>query len=312
MNKITIVGAGRVGESTAQFIAEKDMCREIALLDINQGAAEGAALDIQEVAPLFEYDTRLYGGSDPALMADSDLVIITAGLPRKPGMSRDDLLASNISIIDGIIDNIMQHAPDCLLLLVTNPVDVVTYFAWKKTGWARQRVFGQAGVLDSSRMASFIAIETGYSTQDIHTMVLGGHGDTMVPMHRYTTIAGIPVSNFISEAKLDEIVERTRHGGAEILALRQNSSAYDAPAASVAEMVDAIVHDRKRKLPTVSILEGEYGRKEIAIGVPAVLGKEGMEEVILLDLNEEERTMFDNSADLVQTHIDQLKQIKGI
>jgi malate dehydrogenase len=245
-------------------------------------------------------------------MADSDLVIITAGLPRKPGMSRDDLLASNISIIDGIIDNIMQHAPDCLLLLVTNPVDVVTYFAWKKTGWARQRVFGQAGVLDSSRMASFIAIETGYSTQDIHTMVLGGHGDTMVPMHRYTTIAGIPVSNFISEAKLDEIVERTRHGGAEILALRQNSSAYDAPAASVAEMVDAIVHDRKRILPTVSILEGEYGRKEIAIGVPAVLGKEGMEEVILLDLNEEERTMFDNSADLVQTHIDQLKQIKGI
>ena len=312
MNKITIVGAGRVGESTAQFIAEKDMCREIALLDINQGAAEGAALDIQEVAPLFEYDTRLYGGSDPALMEDSDLVIITAGLPRKPGMSRDDLLASNISIIDGIIDNIMQHAPDCLLLLVTNPVDVVTYFAWKKTGWARQRVFGQAGVLDSSRMASFIAIETGYSTQDIHTMVLGGHGDTMVPMHRYTTIAGIPVSNFISEAKLDEIVERTRHGGAEILALRQNSSAYDAPAASVAEMVDAIVHDRKRILPTVSILEGEYGRKEIAIGVPAVLGKEGLEEVILLELNEEERTMFDSSADLVQTHIDQLKQIKGI
>ena len=312
MNKITIVGAGRVGESTAQFIAEKDMCREIALLDINQGAAEGAALDIQEVAPLFEYDTRLYGGSDAALMADSDLVIITAGLPRKPGMSRDDLLASNISIIDGIIDNIMQHAPDCLLLLVTNPVDVVTYYAWKKTGWARQRVFGQAGVLDSSRMASFIAIETGYSTQDIHTMVLGGHGDTMVPMHRYTTIAGIPVSNFISEAKLDEIVERTRHGGAEILALRQNSSAYDAPAASVAEMVDAIVHDRKRILPTVSILEGEYGRKEIAIGVPAVLGKEGLEEVILLDLNEKERTMFDSSADLVQTHIDQLKQIKGI
>lgn len=312
MNKITIVGAGRVGESTAQFIAEKDMCREIALLDINQGAAEGAALDIQEVAPLFEYDTRLYGGSDPALMADSDLVIITAGLPRKPGMSRDDLLASNISIIDGIIDNIMQHAPDCLLLLVTNPVDVVTYYAWKKTGWARQRVFGQAGVLDSSRMASFIAIETGYSTQDIHTMVLGGHGDTMVPMHRYTTIAGIPVSNFISEAKLDEIVERTRHGGAEILALRQNSSAYDAPAASVAEMVDAIAHDRKRILPTVSILEGEYGRKEIAIGVPAVLGKEGLEEVILLDLNEKERTMFDSSADLVQTHIDQLKQIKGI
>mgnify|MGYP001813884839 FL=1 len=256
MNKITIVGAGRVGESTAQFIAEKDMCREIALLDINKGAAEGAALDIQEVAPLFKYDTRLYGGSDGSLMADSDLVIVTAGLPRKPGMSREDLLSSNINIIDGILDDAMKYAPNTLLLFVTNPVDVVTYHAWKRTGWPRNRVFGQAGVLDSSRMASFIAMETGYSTLDINTMVLGGHGDTMVPMHRYTTIAGIPISNFLTKEKLDEIVERTRHGGAEILALRQNSSAFDAPAASVAEMVDAIVNDRKRILPTVSVLEG--------------------------------------------------------
>ena len=226
MNKITIVGAGRVGESTAQFIAEKDMCREIALLDINKGAAEGAALDIQEVAPLFKYDTRLHGGSDGSLMADSDLVIVTAGLPRKPGMTREDLLSSNINIIDGILDDAMKYAPNTLLLFVTNPVDVVT---WKRTGWPRNRVFGQAGVLDSSRMASFIAMETGYSTLDINTMVLGGHGDTMVPMHRYTTIAGIPISNFLTKDKLDEIVERTRHGGAEILALRQNSSAFDAP-----------------------------------------------------------------------------------
>jgi malate dehydrogenase len=312
MNKITIVGAGRVGESTAQFIAEKDMCREIALLDINKGAAEGAALDIQEVAPLFKYDTRLIGGCDGSLMADSDLIIVTAGLPRKPGMTREDLLNSNIDIVDSILDDVMKHAPDALLLFVTNPVDVVTYYAWKKTGWPRNRIFGQAGVLDSSRMASFIAMETGYSTFDINTMVLGGHGDTMVPMHRYTTIAGIPISNFLASDKLDEIVERTRHGGAEILALRQNSSAYDAPAASVAEMVDAIVHNRKRILPTVSILEGEYGHDEIAIGVPSVLGNNGMEQIILLEMNGEETAMFHNSASIVQTHIDLLKKMKNL
>jgi malate dehydrogenase len=227
-------------------------------------------------------------------------------------MSREDLLTSNINIADGIIDNVLKYAPDCLLLFVTNPVDVVTYYAWKKTGWPRNRIFGQAGVLDSSRMASFIAMETGYSSLDINTMVLGGHGDTMIPMHRYTTIAGIPISNFLSREKFDEIAERTRHGGAEILALRQNSSAYDAPAASVAEMVDAIVHDRKRILPTVSVLEGEYGYEDIAIGVPAVLGKSGMEEIILLDMNDEETTMFHNSANIVQKHIDLMKQIKGL
>ena len=312
MNKITIVGAGRVGESTAQFIAEKDMCREIALLDINKGFAEGAALDIQEVAPLFNYDTRLYGGNEGSLMADSDLIVVTAGLPRKPGMSREDLLSTNIDIINGIMEDAIKHAPDSLMLFVTNPVDVVTYYAWKKSGWPRNRVFGQAGVLDSSRMASFIALETGYSTLDINTMVLGGHGDTMVPMHRYTTIAGIPISNFIEKDRLDEIVERTRHGGAEILALRQNSSAYDAPAASVAEMVDAIVHDRKRILPTVSVLENEYGQDDIAIGVPAVLGKNGVEKVISLDMNEDESAMFSNSASIVRQQIDLLKKLNKL
>ena len=312
MRKITIVGAGRVGESTAQFIAAKDMCREIVLLDIRQGAAEGAALDIQEVAPLFEFDTRLSGGSDTSMMADSDLIVVTAGLPRKPGMSRSDLLETNINIMDGIIEDAMKYAPDCLMLFVTNPVDIVTYYAWRKTGWSRNRIFGQAGVLDSSRMASFIALETGFSILDINTMVLGGHGDTMVPMHRYTTIAGIPISNFIKKDKLDEIVERTRHGGAEILALRQNSSAYDAPAASIADMVDAIAHDRKRIVPTVSILEGEYGHEDIAIGVPSVLGSSGMENIISLDMNDEETAMFHNSAALVRKDIDLLKQLKRL
>lgn len=306
MNKITIVGAGRVGESTAQFLAAQNLCREIILLDINEGAAKGAALDIQEVSPIFEYDTRLIGSVDHALMVDSDIIIITAGLPRKPGMSRSDVLSSNIPIMNGIIDGAMKYAPNALLLFVTNPVDVITYHAIIKTGWPRHRIFGQAGVLDSSRMASFIAMETGFSSMDINTMVLGGHGDTMVPMLRYCTIAGIPVERFIEPDKLDAIVERTRNGGAEILALRQNSSAYDAPAASVAEMVDAIVHNRRRILPTVCYLQGEYGHQDLAIGVPAVLGHNGIEEIIQLDMNDKEQAMFDQSAAIVRKDLEML------
>ena len=309
MNKITIVGAGRVGESTAQFIAARNLCREIVLLDIHEGAAKGAALDIQEVAPIFEYDTRLIGSIDHAMMADSEIIIITAGLPRKPGMSRSDVLASNIPIMDVIIDGAMKYAPDAILLFVTNPVDVITYHAFLKTGWPRNRVFGQAGVLDSSRMASFIAMETGFSSMDINTMVLGGHGDTMVPMLRYCTIAGIPVEKFIDKDRMEAIVERTRNGGAEILALRQNSSAYDAPAASVMEMVDAIVHNRNRILPTVCLLEGEYGHEDIAIGVPAMLGQNGVVDIIELDMNDEEQTMFDHSASLVRKDLAMLKEL---
>lgn len=300
MNKITVVGAGRVGESTAQFIASRDMCREIALIDVREGAAEGVALDIQQDAPIFSFDTRLTGGTDPKLIADSDLVIITAGIPRKPGMSRSDVMETNVRVIDEIVDNTLKYAPEAMLLLVTNPVDVLTYRAWKRTGWDRRRVFGQAGVLDSTRMASFIALETGFSALDIDAMVMGGHGDSMVPMMRYTTISGIPVSNFLDQPCLDNIVERTRNGGAEILALRQNSSAYDAPAAAVAIMVDAIVHDRKRILPSVAILENEYGHNDLAIGVPCVLGKDGMEEVIELTLTEQELENFENSIVMIQ------------
>lgn len=307
MNKITIVGAGRVGESTAQFIAAKNLSREIVLLDIHKGAAQGAALDIQEVSPLFCYDTRLIGGVNHRLMADSEIIIITAGLPRKPGMSRSGVLASNIPIMDSVIDGAMQYAPDAILLFVTNPVDVITYFAFNKTGWPRNRIFGQAGVLDSSRMASFIAMETGFSSMDIDTMVLGGHGDTMVPMLRYCTISGIPVEHFIEKDKLDAIVERTRVGGAEILGLRQISSAYDAPAASVAEMVDAIAHNRHRILPTVCLLDGEYSQHDIAIGVPAVLGQSGMESIIELPMNADEQAMFNHSAELVRKDLAMLK-----
>jgi malate dehydrogenase len=300
MKKITVVGAGRVGESTAQFIASRDLCRELVLIDINEGAASGAALDIQEDGPLFSFDTRLSGGSKPELMSDSDLIIVTAGIPRKPGMSRSDVLVTNVRVTDEIVANTLKYAPNAMMLFVSNPVDILTYRAWKKTGWDRNRIFGQAGVLDSTRMASFIAMETGYSALDIDAMVLGGHGDSMVPMMRYTTISGIPVENFLDQKALEKIVQRTRSGGAEILALRQNSSAFDAPAASVAVMVDAIVHDRKRIMPTVALLNNEYGESDLAIGVPTVLGKNGVEKIIELQLNTCEKKDFDNSVAMVR------------
>ncbi len=309
MKKITVVGAGRVGESTAQFIASRDMCREISLIDIRAGAAEGAALDIQEDAPLFRFDTRLQGGSNYELMADSDLIIVTAGVPRKPGMSRSDVLETNIRVTDEIVENTLKYAPNSKMLFVSNPVDILTYRAWQKTGWDRSRIFGQAGVLDSTRMASFIAMATGYSALDIDAMVMGGHGDSMVPMMRYTTISGIPVSNFLDQETLDDIVQRTRNGGAEILALRQNSSAFDAPAAAVAVMVDAIVNDRKRILPTVAILDQEYGYQDMAIGVPCVLGKNGMEKVISLTLNDAEQENFNSSVAAVQKDLQTLESL---
>ncbi len=306
MQKIVIVGAGRVGESTAQFLASKDAAHEIVLIDIKEGQAEGAALDIQETAPLFEFDTRVSGSTESAAMAGANLVIVTAGIPRKPGMSRSDVLDTNVRILDGIVDDVLRYAPDAMLLLVSNPVDVLTWRAWDRTGWPRERVFGQAGVLDSSRMAAFIALETGYSTQDIQAMVLGGHGDAMVPMVRYTTISGIGIDHFLSAEKIDEIIQRTRNGGAEVLALRKNSSAYDAPAAAVAEMVDAIVHDRKRILPSVAILQGEYGHDNAAMGVPCVLGKNGMERIIELELTSEEHEQFEQSLQGVLADIKRL------
>jgi len=309
MKKITVVGAGRVGESTAQFIASKDLCREIALIDIREGAAEGAALDIQEDAPLFQFDTRLTGGTSHELMADSDLIIVTAGVPRKPGMSRSDVLETNVRVTDEIVESTLKYAPNSKMLFVSNPVDILTYRAWKKTGWDRSRILGQAGVLDSTRMASFIAMETGYSAMDIDAMVMGGHGDSMVPMMRYTTISGIPVSNFLDQKTIDDIVTRTRNGGAEILALRQNSSAYDAPAAAVAAMVDAIVNDRKRILPTVAILENEYNCNDLAIGVPCVLGKDGMEKVLSLDLDAQEQENFNQSVAAVKKDIETLSTL---
>jgi len=306
MEKITIVGAGRVGESTAHNLAKSELCHHVALIDIVEGMPQGTALDIQESAPQFGFDTVLTGHNELEAMEDSELVIITAGIPRKPGMSRSDVLGTNLNIIEGIMDAMQRVAPDAMVLIVSNPVDVLTYAAWKKTGWARRRVFGMAGVLDSSRMASFVAMETGFSVKDIDAMVMGGHGDTMVPMTRFTTINGIPIEHFLDQEKIDQIVKRTREGGAEILALKKNSSAYDAPAASVAAMVGAIVHDRKRILPCVAVLDGEYGEKDICMGVPSVIGANGLERIIELPLNEEEAAQFKHSVKAIREDLSKL------
>jgi malate dehydrogenase len=306
MKKITIIGAGRVGEASGQVLATRNLAREIVLMDINEGVAKGGALDIQETAPLFCFDTRVIGSTCAEDMQDSDLIVITAGIPRKPGMSRSDVLDTNIKIIDGILDNIMQYAPDCLILVVSNPVDILTYHAWKRTGWDRSRIFGQAGVLDSARMAAFVALETGLSVRNINAMVLGGHGDAMVPMIRFTTISGIPIENFLSKDVIDSIVERSRFGGAEILALKQNSSAYDAPAAAIAEMVESIALNRRQVLPTVAILEDEYGEKNLAMGVPCILGEKGLEKVVTLHLNAEEQVMFNTTITLLKKDIAKL------
>ena len=305
--KVSIVGAGRVGESTAQILAMQQLAREIVLLDVREGVAAGVALDIQESAPLFRFDTRVHGGTDPALMEGSDIVVVTAGLPRKPGMSRSDLLDANARVARTVIDQILQHAPTAIVIMVTNPVDVLTYLAWRRTGWSRRRVFGLSGVLDAARMAAFIALETGFSIRDIQAMVLGGHGDAMVPMPRYTTIGGVPVRHFLDEEALARIVERTRHGGAEIVALKKTSSANDSPAAAIATMIDAVVHDRRRLLPVVAVLEGEYGLEGLAMGVPAVLERDGASRVVELELTDEERARFRASAEAVLADIARLE-----
>ncbi len=307
MNKIAIIGAGRVGESTAQILAKEELCRELVLLDIHEGMPQGVALDIQESASLLRFDTRVTGATDPAAIAGADIIIVTAGIPRKPGMSRSDVLGTNLSIIDKIVADALEHAPDAMLIMVTNPVDVLTWYAWQKSGWPRHRVFGQSGALDTARMTSFIAMETGYSIKDISALVLGGHGDAMVPLPRFTDIAGIPITHFLSEERIHQINQRTRQGGGEILALKQHSSAYDSPAAAVAIMVDAISHNRRRILPCVSVLDGEYGQHDIAMGVPAVLTETGLTDIIELQLNADEQAAFQASADIVAADIAALR-----
>ena len=308
MKKIAIIGAGRVGESAAHNLAKAELCRELVLIDIKEGVPQGTALDIQESAPIFDFDTKLSGSNDLQAMADADMAIITAGIPRKPGMSRSDVLDTNLAVIYGIVDVMRKIAPKAMLLLVSNPVDVLTYAAWKRSGLPREHVFGMAGVLDSARMASFVAMETGFSVKDVTAMVLGGHGDTMVPLTRFTCINGIPIEHFLSKEQIQKIVERTRGGGAEILNLRKTASAYDAPAAAIARMVDAISHNRHHILPAVAVLNDEYGLSDISMGVPVVFGESGVEKVIELPLTPDEMAEFKRSAAMVQADLAHLKK----
>ena len=298
--KVTVVGAGNVGATCADVLAHKEIANEIVLLDIKEGFAEGKALDIWETSPINLYDSRTVGSTnDYSKTKDSDVVVITSGLPRKPGMSRDDLIATNAGIVKMVTENVVKYSPNAKIIIVSNPLDVMTYCAYLNAKIDPNRVFGMAGVLDTARYRSFLALELNVSPKDIQAVLMGGHGDTMVPLPRYTTVAGIPVTELISEEKLNEIIERTKFGGGEIVKLL-GTSAWYAPGAAAAQMVEAIVRDQKRIFPVCAWLQGEYGMKDIYLGVPVVLGKNGIEKIIELDLNEDEKALLEESAEAVR------------
>ena len=294
--KVTVVGAGNVGATCADVLAHKEIANEIVLLDIKEGFAEGKALDIWETSPINLYDSRTIGSTnDYSKTANSEVVVITSGLPRKPGMSRDDLIATNAGIVRSVTENVVKYSPNAKIIIVSNPLDVMTYCAYLSAKVDSKNVFGMACVLDTARYRSFIALELGVSPKDIQAVLMGGHGDTMVPLPRYTTVGGIPVTELISEEKLNEIIERTKFGGGEIVKLL-GTSAWYAPGAAAAQMVEAIVRDQKRIFPVCAWLDGEYGMKDIFLGVPVILGKGGIEKIIELDLNADEKALLEESA----------------
>jgi len=297
--KVTIIGAGNVGGTTAQRLVEKALA-DIVLLDINTGMAQGKALDLSETAPLYEYDSKIIGTSSYEDTTGSDLVIITSGVPRKPGMSRDDLLKVNANIVKSVTQQVARTSPKAILLVVSNPLDAMTYVAFKVSGFQKQRVMGMAGVLDSARLRAFIAMELGISVKNVQAMVLGGHGDTMVPLLRYTTVSGIPVIDLIAKDRLEAIVKRTRQAGAEIVNLLKTGSAYYAPSAAVVEMSEAILLDKKSILPCAALCEGEYGIDKLFVGVPAKIGHGGVEEVIEIRLDSLEELELKKSVSAVQ------------
>ncbi len=301
--KVTIVGAGNVGATSAQRILEAGLA-DVYLVDVVEGLAAGKALDLAQAAPLVGHGGRISGGTDYAPAEGSNLVVVTAGIARKPGMSRDDLLATNARITTEVVQGVCRYAPGAMLLMVSNPLDVTTTIAHQVSGLSRERVFGMAGVLDSARFRAFIALELGCSPQDVTAMVLGGHGDTMVPLPRHATVSGIPVAELIPPARLEEIVTRTRHGGAEIVSLLKAGSAFYAPAAAVTQMVAAVLRDEHRILPTSVRLAGEYGLNDVFLGVPALLGRGGVERVVELELTEAEREALHASAEAVRQTVE--------
>jgi malate dehydrogenase len=294
--KVTVVGAGNVGATCANVIAERELVNEVVLLDIKEGTAEGKSLDMWQTAPINMYDTRIKGvTNDYSATANSEVVVITSGLPRKPGMSRDDLIATNAGIVRSVTENIMKYSPNAIIIVVSNPLDVMTYCAFLTAGVDSSKVFGMAGILDTARYRAFLAEALDTSPKDIQAVLMGGHGDTMVPLPRYTTVAGIPVTELIAADKLEAIVDRTKKGGGELVNL-MGTSAWYAPGAAAAQMVEAILRDQKRIFPCCAWLQGEYGLKDIYLGVPVKLGKNGIEEIIELKLNKDEKELLSKSS----------------
>lgn len=307
--KITVVGAGNVGATCADVLAYREVGNEIVLIDIKEGLAEGKSLDIWQKAPIDLYDTRTIGATnDYAKTAGSNVVVITSGLPRKPGMSRDDLIGTNAGIVKSVTENIVKYSPNAIIIVVSNPLDVMTYQAHLTSKFPRTRVMGMAGILDTARYRAFLAEALNVSPKDIQAMLLGGHGDTMVPLPRYTTVAGIPVTELIDKDKLTAILERTKVGGGELVKL-MGTSAWYAPGSAAAQMVEAIVKDQRRIFPVCIKLEGEYGIKDCYLGVPVILGKNGIERVIELDLNAEEKALMESSRKAVREVMDVLEKL---
>lgn len=303
--KVSIVGAGNVGATTAHWLAARGLA-DLVLVDVVEGLPQGKALDLLEAAPIAGFDLRIVGSNGYEEIRGSQVVVMTAGIARKPGMSRDDLLKTNAGILEEVVRNVKRYAPDAFLIVVSNPVDVLTYAAWRYTGWETRRVMGMAGVLDSTRFRTFLAMELGISVKDVSAFVMGGHGDQMVPLVRYSYAGGIPVEKLIPKERLDAIVERTRKGGGEIVNLLKSGSAYYAPGAAVAEMVEAILRDQRRLIPVIAYLDGEYGHRDIYVGVPVILGGNGVERVVEIELTPEEQEAFARSVEAVRGPLETL------
>lgn len=300
MNRITVIGAGNVGATVANVIAHKDLAREVVLVDIKEGVAEGKALDIWQTSSINNFNSRVVGVTNDYLRTKgSGVVVITSGLPRKPGMSRDDLIQTNALIVKDVVEKVIKYSPEAILIIVSNPLDIMTYTAYLAARKDSSKVFGMAGILDTGRYRAFIAEALNVSPKDIHALLLGSHGDTMVPLPRYTSVAGIPVTEMLNKSEIDKIVDRTRKGGGELVNL-MGTSAWYAPGAAAAAMVEAIVDDQKRILPVCAKLNGEYGLKDVYLGVPVKLGKDGIEEIIQINLNKEEKKLLDESAESVK------------
>ena len=308
MNKISIVGAGMTGATTAHWLAERELA-DLVLVDVVEGMPQGKGLDLLEAMPIIGKDVKISGANDYTATKDSDIIIITAGLPRKPGMSRDDLLSANAEIVGTAATETLKHSPDAIYIVLTNPLDTMAYLTMKKTGLPRERVIGQAGILDSARMRAFVALETGVSVENIDCYVLGGHGDEMVPLTRHSNIAGISLKEYLPADTLEAIVARTRKGGGEIVNLLKTGSAFYAPSAACAQMAEAILKNKHLIVPCAAYMDGEYGLEDMFFGVPVMLGRTGMEKIIEYKLDEDEKTMFDKSAAAVKETHEALKNL---